>query len=108
MSVVNYQHLFESVPTSYLVLSPDFTILSVTDAYCRETRTIREELVGQNLFQLLPTNADHRQADGLQQLRTSFEKVLRLKKPVLERGQCTSSERGRRSRIHHSPDRRRD
>jgi len=45
-SALDYQTLFPSAPDLYLVLSPDLTILTASDAYLRATMTDRETIVG--------------------------------------------------------------
>jgi len=53
----DFRRLFESLPGLYLVLAPDaprYTIVAVSDAYSRATRTKREDIVGHGLFEVLP------------------------------------------------------
>jgi hypothetical protein len=42
----DFRALFESAPGSYLVLTPDLTIVAVSDAYLSATMTKREEILG--------------------------------------------------------------
>ncbi len=72
----DFQALFESAPGSYLVLTPDFTIVAVTDAYLRATMTKREEILGRGLFEVFPDNPDDPTATGVRNLRGSLENVL--------------------------------
>ncbi len=60
----------------YLVLTPDFTIVAVSDAYLRATMTQREEILGRGLFEVFPDNPDDPTADGVSNLRASLGRVL--------------------------------
>ena len=72
----DFRRLFESAPGLYLVLAPDFTIVAVSDAYCKATMTKREEITGRALFDVFPDNPDDPQATGTRNLRASLERVL--------------------------------
>lgn len=75
----DFRSLFESAPGSYLVLSPDLKIVAVSDSYNKATMTKREEIVGRNLFDVFPDNPDDSTADGVSNLRSSLESVLKNK-----------------------------
>ncbi len=72
----DFQALFESAPGSYLVLTPDFTIVAVTEAYLRATMTKREEILGRELFEVFPDNPDEPSTTEVRNLRASLESVL--------------------------------
>ena len=72
----DFQVLFESAPGSYLVLTPDFTIIAVSNAYLRATMTKREEILGRGLFDVFPNNPDEPTATGMLNLQASLESVL--------------------------------
>lgn len=42
MISIDFKVLFETVPGLYLILSPDFKIIAVNDAYLNATMTKRE------------------------------------------------------------------
>jgi len=69
------QSLFDSLPGLFLVLTPDLTIVSVSDAYLSATMTKREDLLGRGVFEVFPDNPDEPGADGSTNLRASFERV---------------------------------
>jgi len=73
--------LLEAAPGAYLVLDPDFTIVAVTDAYLRATLTVREQIIGRELFDVFPDNPNDPAASGTRNLRASFETVLRTAAP---------------------------
>src|SRR6185436_7505798 len=77
----DFRALFEAAPGLYLVLTPDFTIAGVSDAYARATMTRREDIVGRGLFGVFPDNPDDPDATGTANLRASLERVLRNRAP---------------------------
>ena len=71
-----YRSLFESAPGSYLVLmAHDYRIVGVSDAYLEATMTTRAQLSGQHVFDVFPDNPAEPEADGVDQLRASLERV---------------------------------
>ena len=72
----DFRALFESVPGLYLVLTPDFRITAVSDAYLRATMTRREDIVGRGIFDVFPDNPDDPAADGVRNLRASLHRVV--------------------------------
>ena len=78
-STLDFRLLLESVPDAYLVLTPDssrFTIVAVSNAYLRATKTQREEILGRGIFEVFPDNPDDPSATGVQNLRRSLQTVL--------------------------------
>lgn len=73
---VDFRELFESAPALYLALTPDFTIVGVSDAYLRATMTTRAGIVGRNIFAVFPDNPDDPQATGVANLSASLRRVL--------------------------------
>ena len=78
---IDFQSLFTSAPDLYLVLSPSFSILDATNAYLKATLTIRESVIGVDLFDVFPDNPEDLLADGVSNLRASLNTVLETKKP---------------------------
>jgi PAS domain S-box-containing protein len=77
----DFQSLFQSVPGLYLVLTPDFTIVAVSDAYLRATMTRRDAILGREIFEVFPDNPDDPAATGVRNLRASLQRVLKNKVP---------------------------
>ena len=80
-STPDYRALFESAPGSYLVLTPDLTIVAVSEAYLQATMTRRGEILGRGLFDVFPDNPDDVGATGVSNLSASLQRVLREKVP---------------------------
>jgi PAS domain S-box-containing protein len=76
---LQFRAMFESVPGSYLVLKPDFTMVAVSDAYLKATMTKREEIIGRALFDVFPDNPQEPGATGASNLRASLNRVLENK-----------------------------
>jgi PAS domain S-box-containing protein len=60
-----------------VLLSPDFTLVGMNDAYLGVTMRTREELVGRNMFDAFPRSPDDPDEQGTGLLRTSLERVVR-------------------------------
>ena len=73
------QALFESLPSLFVVLTPDLTIISVSDAYLEATMTKRQDLVGRGIFEVFPDNPDDPATQGVSKLRASFDRVLKTR-----------------------------
>ena len=58
MRPLDFESLFEAAPGSYLVLDPDLVIVAVSDAYLRDTMTVRASILGRGLFEVFPDNPD--------------------------------------------------
>ncbi|MFI5362091.1 MAG: PAS domain S-box protein [Elusimicrobiota bacterium] len=78
---LDFQTLFETAPGSYLVLTRDFRIAAVSDAYLRATMTKRAAIVGRNVFEVFPDNPDDPGATGSRNLKASLRRVLKTKAP---------------------------
>jgi len=73
----DFQLLFESAPGLYLVLTPDLTIVAVSDAYLRATMLQREAMLGRGIFQVFPDNPEDPDATGVRNLKASLDRVRR-------------------------------
>lgn len=77
----DYRKIFESSPRAYLVLTPEFTIVAVSDIYLAVSMTKRDQILGKYLFDVFPDNPNDPTADGVANLTRSLNTVLRTKKP---------------------------
>lgn len=80
-SIPDFKKLFESSPGLFLILSPKFEIMAVTDAYLEATLTVREEIIGRGIFEVFPDNPDNPEATGVANLKASLERALSTKIP---------------------------
>jgi signal transduction histidine kinase len=83
-STPDFKCLFESAPGLYLVLLPDapvFTIVAVSEAYVRATKTVRDQILGRGIFEVFPDNPDDPNASGTRNLRASLERVVAKRAP---------------------------
>lgn len=70
------QAFLESLPGLYLVLTPHFDIVAVSNAYLSATMTRREEIVGRNIFDVFPDNPNEGGSKATSDLRASLHYVL--------------------------------
>lgn len=77
----DYQSIFNATPGNYLLLSPDFTIVGVNEAYLRATKTGRDQVLGRRLFEVFPDNPDDPAATGVSNLKASLLRVLEHRRP---------------------------
>src|SRR4051794_2496413 len=77
----DFRALFEGVPNLYLVLTPDLKIVAASDAYCRATLKVREEILGRGVFDVFPDDPNDSTANGVDNSRASFERVLKFRRP---------------------------
>ncbi len=79
--MTDYQALFEHAPGLFMALSPDFTIVAISNNYARATMVKREDVIGRGLFDVFPDNPDDPNATGVGQLRASLARVLVRRQP---------------------------
>ncbi len=77
----NLFKVLQDAPDSYLVLTPDFNIEMVSDAYLDVSQKKREQILGKNIFDVFPDNPKNLQASGVKNLTESLQTVLKTKKP---------------------------
>ena len=77
----DFRALFEALPGLYLVLTPDLVIVGASNSYLRATLTERDAIIGRSLFEVFPDNPDDLAADGVDNLRSSLQRVLRTRRP---------------------------
>jgi signal transduction histidine kinase len=77
----DFRRLFEAAPDAYLVLDPSLKIVAVTDSYLAATMTVRDRIVGRDLFEVFPDNPGDPHATGTRNLRISLETVLATRAP---------------------------
>lgn len=74
-----FQLLFENLPDCYLILTPQFKIAAVSNAYLKAVMVKREEILGRGIFEVFPDNPADPNASGEKNLRASLKRVLELK-----------------------------
>ncbi|MCF8484902.1 MAG: PAS domain S-box protein [Rhodobacteraceae bacterium] len=76
-----FQIMFDSVPGQFLVFSPEsFDVIAVSEAYLAIAGVKRADIVGHNLFDVLPRQPED---EAHLKLRRSFERVLATGEPDL-------------------------
>lgn len=72
---LDYEVFFQKLPSPCAVLSPEFTILAVNEAFVRVSMHVKETLIGRGIFDVFPGNPDVHDVQGAQNLRASLERV---------------------------------
>jgi signal transduction histidine kinase len=72
----DFSAIFEALPGNYLVLTPDLTMVAVSQARLKATMTTLEGTLGKHLFDLFPDNPDDPAATGVSNLKASLDRVL--------------------------------
>jgi signal transduction histidine kinase len=75
--IPDFGALFHGAPGRYVALTPDFTIVAVSDAYLRATMTERATILGRRLVDVL----DDQPPDTVGQLRASLDRVRQTRAP---------------------------
>lgn len=73
-----YAAIFAEAPCPFLVLTPELEIVDGNPAYLSATGRSRDALVGRHMFDAFPDNPGDPLADGVCNLRRSFESALRF------------------------------
>nr|WKN39867.1 PAS domain-containing protein [Tunicatimonas sp. TK19036] len=74
--------VFETVPELYVILSPDLSILTASDAYLAATSTNRQHIVGKTIFDIFPYSIESHQTTSESRLNPFLQEVLASHKPV--------------------------
>jgi PAS domain S-box-containing protein len=69
-TTLDFEALFESLPSPYMVLDTNFDIVAINQAYLDMTVRPRESLLGQNVFSAFPASGESRRI-----LMESFQRV---------------------------------
>jgi PAS domain S-box-containing protein len=78
---MDYQAIFNQSPALMVLLDTKFNILSVSDAFLNTSKTSREKVIGQYLFDVFPDNPDEHNFEGGNIIRASLNSVLKNKIP---------------------------
>ncbi len=79
MDAKGYQAIFEQSSELLVVIDTDFAIVDASDAYLKVTKTIRENIIGRDIFDVFPDNSNDINAHGSRDIRASFHRVLKSK-----------------------------
>ncbi|HZV62698.1 MAG TPA: EAL domain-containing protein [Methylophilaceae bacterium] len=75
-----YKTVFDASPIGSYLLSPEFIILNVNQAFLRATSRKREQLVGFNVFDVFEANPEDKADTGLEAFRLSLTRVIEARK----------------------------
>jgi PAS domain-containing protein len=78
---IDYGAVFRQLPVPTLLLTPDFVIADMNQAYLRVSGRTREELLGRHVFAAFPDNPSDPGATGVRNLNASLSRVLEAGEP---------------------------
>jgi PAS domain S-box-containing protein len=79
---IDHAAVFAAMPTSYLVLTPDFVIVDANPAYLATTGRSLADLVGRDVFDAFPGNPNESDPDGgAGKIRASLERARDTGRP---------------------------
>ena len=80
-AVPDFKRLFESGPNLYLVLTPQWIIVAVSDALLRATRIKREDVIGRHALDVYPANPADLHSQGPNVILESMQRVIDTGRP---------------------------
>ncbi len=78
---IDSQKLFDSAPAPLMVLDRELKYVAANQAYLNATALRHEEIIGRNIFEVLPQDSQLADPDGPRKLRESLERVLTRRTP---------------------------
>lgn len=78
---VDHAAVYRQLPVPVLLLTPEFVVADVNQAYLRVTGRTREELLGRDVFDSFPDNPWDPGATGVRIIRASMRRVLSSGEP---------------------------
>ena len=79
MDTKDYIKLFEQSSELLVVIDTNFAIVAASDAFLKTTVTVRENIVGRDIFDVFPDNPADQTANGESIVRASFNQVIKNK-----------------------------
>ena len=79
MDTKDYEKLFKQSSELLVVIDTNFIIMSASNAYLEATKTVRENIVGRDIFDVFPDNPDDITANGKSNILASFNRVIKSK-----------------------------
>jgi PAS domain-containing protein len=73
---IDYAAVFQNLPMPVMLMTPEFVMADVNQAYVEKAGRSREELVGQKVFDAFPDNPADPGATGVSNLSASLHRVL--------------------------------
>jgi PAS domain-containing protein len=80
-SQIDYAAVYRQLPVPVLLLTPEFAVADVNQAFVRTTGRAREELLGRNIFDAFPENPSDPNATGVRNSNASLHRVLATGEP---------------------------
>jgi PAS domain S-box-containing protein len=75
-SQIDYETVYRSLPIPVLLLTPEFIMADMNQAFLEKAGRTREELLGRHVFDAFPDNPSDPDATGVRNLSASLRQVL--------------------------------
>ncbi|MFM9950032.1 MAG: PAS domain-containing protein [Saprospiraceae bacterium] len=79
MDAKDYIRIFEQSSELLVVIDTNFSIVAASDSFLKATTTVRENIVGCDIFDVFLGNPDDKTANGENIIRASFNRVIKNK-----------------------------
>ena len=79
MDTKDYIKIFEQSPELLVVIDTNFAIVAASDAFLKNTVTVRENIVGRDIFEVFPDNPNNKTGNGERIIRDSLNQVIKNK-----------------------------
>ncbi len=79
MDAKDYIRVFEQSSELLVVIDTNFVIVAASNAFLKTSATVRENIVGCNIFEVFPDNPNDITAKGEEKIRASFNRVIKNK-----------------------------
>lgn len=73
---IDYAAIYQQLPISVMLLTPDFVVLDANQAYLDATGRARDQLIGRNVFEAFPDNPADPLSTGVQDSKASLARVM--------------------------------
>jgi len=81
LPATDFRTLFESGPGLYLALTPDLSIIAVSEGYLQTTRSRSEDLLGRKVLEVFANQGANAGAVSAEALQASLARVLQTGRP---------------------------
>ncbi|MBC7606962.1 MAG: PAS domain-containing protein, partial [Burkholderiales bacterium] len=79
METNDYIKIFEQSSELLVIIDANFAVVAASDSFLKTTATVRENILGRDIFEVFPDNHDDKTANGESIVRASFNRVIKNK-----------------------------
>jgi PAS domain S-box-containing protein len=82
---ISFESIFHSTHTPYILLNADatlYTVAEVNQAFLTATKSTREALIGQPVFEIFKVNTEAPEPEMMDKIRLAFDTVIKTQQPT--------------------------